>query len=269
MKKIVRTAALVFLVGSAGYYLWYGLGDRGRSNYGIDALSWVGPQMIWPIVAVSVVVVCFALTGDSVLAAFTGRNSAAFRQGAVGIGTVRSVRQTGMTLNDQPEVRIDLGVEGADGETFESHARMIVPLTELALLRPGVVLPVRYLPDRTDKVEIDRSGDMSTAQDALNRSMIREGITTPGKLDIAARGIPAPAVVQSLSVPGEIRNGNSKVELGPGGDGPLSAGARAGGRHRPSCECVTTAISPGAEVPVTGRGAGVVRAAAPRRRRRR
>ncbi|MBV6762242.1 hypothetical protein [Rhodococcus opacus] len=213
MKKIVRTAALMFLVGSVGYYLWYGLGDRGRTNYGIDALSWVGPQIIWPIVAVSVVVVCFAVTGDSVLAAFTGRNSAAFRDGAVGIGTVRSVHQTGMTLNDQPEVRIDLSVEGDDGKMFESHARMIVPLTELALLRPGVVLPVRYLPGHTDKVEIDRSGDAASAQEALNRSMIRQGVTTPGKLDIAARGIPAQAVVQSLSVPGEIRNGNSKVEL--------------------------------------------------------
>lgn len=37
MKKIVRAAALLFLVGSVGYYLWYGLGDRGRTNYGIDA----------------------------------------------------------------------------------------------------------------------------------------------------------------------------------------------------------------------------------------
>ncbi|MBC2640546.1 MULTISPECIES: hypothetical protein [unclassified Rhodococcus (in: high G+C Gram-positive bacteria)] len=214
MKKFVRSAAVVLLVGSIAYYLWCGLGDRGRTNYGIDALSWVGPQMIWPIVAVSLVMVCFALTGDSVLAALTQRNSAAFRHGAVGIGTVRSVRQTGMTLNDQPEVRIDVGVEGADGKMFESHARMIVPLTELALLQPGVVLPVRYLPNRTDKVEIDRSGDMSSAQEALNRSMIRQGITTPGKLDIAARGIAAQAVVQSLSVPGEIRNGNSKVALG-------------------------------------------------------
>ncbi|MFC0454297.1 hypothetical protein [Rhodococcus jostii] len=214
MKKIVRTGAVVFLGGSVGYYLWHGLGNRGRTDYGIDALSWVGPQMIWPIAAISLFVVCFAVTGDSVVAAFTGRNSAAFRHAAVGIGTVQSVRQTGMTLNDQPEVRIDLGVECADGKIFDSHAEMIVPLTELALLRPGVVLPVRYLPDRTDKVEIDRSGDMSTAQEALNRSMIRQGVTTAGKLDIAARGIPAQAVVHALSVPGEIRNGNSKVELG-------------------------------------------------------
>ena len=44
--------------------------------------------------------------------------------------------------------------------------------------------------------------------------MIRKGVTTQEKLDIAAKGVAAQAVVQSLSVPGEIRNGNSRLDLG-------------------------------------------------------
>lgn len=163
--------------------------------------------MIWPILATTLLIMVFAFTGDSVMAALTGTNSAAFRNGSVGIGTVRAVRQTGMTLNDQPEVRIDLGVEDADGKTFESHAKMIVPLTELALLRPGVVLPVRYVPGRTDKVEIDRSGDTAAVTEAWNHTMIRQGVTSVDKLDIAARGVAAQAVVQSLSVPGRFATG--------------------------------------------------------------
>ncbi|MDV7356097.1 hypothetical protein R4282_24160 [Rhodococcus oxybenzonivorans] len=214
MNKILRISALTFFVGSVGYYLWYGLGNRGATDYGIEGLAWVGPQMIWPILATTLLIMVFAFTGDSVMAALTGTNSAAFRNGSVGIGTVRAVRQTGMTLNDQPEVRIDLGVEDADGKTFESHAKIIVPLTELALLRPGVVLPVRYVPGRTDKVEIDRSGDTAAVTEAWNHTMIRQGVTSVDKLDIAARGVAAQAVVQSLSVPGEIRNGHPKVHLG-------------------------------------------------------
>ncbi|MCQ4121835.1 hypothetical protein NOF53_22170 [Rhodococcus sp. FXJ9.536] len=116
MSKILRVTALTFFVGSVGYYLWYGLGNQGATDYGIEGLAWVGPQMIWPILATTLVIMVFAFTGDSVMAALTGTNSAAFRNGSVGIGTVRAVRQTGMTLNDQPEVRIDLGVEDADGK---------------------------------------------------------------------------------------------------------------------------------------------------------
>lgn len=58
------------------------------------------------------------------------------------------------------------------------------------------------------------SGDAAEAQRAMNESMIRKGVTTPAELDIAARGVPAQAVVRSLSVPGEIRNGHSRLDLG-------------------------------------------------------
>ncbi|WP_062993180.1 hypothetical protein [Nocardia anaemiae] len=214
MKTIARSLAAAFLVLSIGYYLWHGLTYTSTGPFDDEMLAWVGPQMALPIIALTVVPIVFAFTGEGIMAAFTGNNSSAFRDGLVGIGTIKSFRQTGLTVNDQPQIRIDFSVEGVDGKIFDSHATMIVPLTELALLQPGVVLPVRYLPDRTDKVEVDRSGDMSAAQRAMNESMIRKGFTTKAKLDIAERGITAQAVVQSLSVPGEIRNGYSKIELG-------------------------------------------------------
>ncbi len=214
MKTIARSLAVAFLVLSIGYYLWHGLTYTGYGPFDDGTLAWVGPQMALPIIASTIVPIVFAFTGEGIMGAFTGNNSSAFRNGLVGIGTIRSFRQTGLTVNDQPQIRIDFSVEGVDGKIFDSHAKMIVPLTELALLQPGVVLPVRYLPDHTDKVEVDRSGDMSAAQRAVNESMIRKGFTTKAKLDIAERGITAQAVVQSLSVPGEIRNGHSKIELG-------------------------------------------------------
>lgn len=49
---------------------------------------------------------------------------------------------------------------------------------------------------------------------ALVLIAIRRGLTSRGKLDIGARGIATQAVVQSLSVPGEIRDGYAKVVLG-------------------------------------------------------
>ncbi|MEV6138710.1 hypothetical protein AB0L63_22130 [Nocardia sp. NPDC051990] len=214
MKTIARSLAAAFLVLAIGYYLWHGFTYTSSGPFYDGTLAWVGPQMALPIIALTIVPIVFACTGEGIMAACTGNNSSAFRNGPIGIGTIKSFRQTGLTVNDQPQIRIDFSVEGIDGKIFDSHATMIVPLTELALLQPGVVLPVRYLPDRTDKVEVDRSGDMSAAQRAMNESMIRKGFTTKAKLDIAERGITAQAVVQSLSVPGEIRDGHSKIELG-------------------------------------------------------
>ncbi|MGX1771595.1 hypothetical protein ACWIGW_05730 [Nocardia brasiliensis] len=214
MMKYLRWGAVAVGALAIGYYVLHGLTYARTDVYEPAGMGWLGWQMVLPILALTLVPTVFAFTGEGIAAAFTGRNSAAFRNGLLGLGTIRSVGQTGMTVNDQPQVRIEFAVEGADGKNFVATAKMIVPLTELALLQPGVVLPVRYLPDRTDKVEVDLSGDTAQAQQAMNESMIRKGITTRHKLDIAERGIATQAVVRSLSVTGEIRDGHSKIALG-------------------------------------------------------
>ncbi|RMI33995.1 hypothetical protein [Nocardia stercoris] len=213
MASKIRIGTLVFAALAVGYYLYYGITYQPDEFTGA-MLGWVNWRMSLPIVALTIVPIVFAFSGEGIMSAFTGRNSAAFRDMPVGIATVRSVRQTGLTVNDQPQVRVELSVEGADGVRFDSHTKIIVPLTELALLRPGVVLPVRYQPGRTDKVEIDRSNDRNAMQQAVNESMIRRGLTSRRNLDIAASGVAARAVVQSLSVTGEIREGYTKVDLG-------------------------------------------------------
>ncbi|MFI9405399.1 hypothetical protein [Nocardia sp. NPDC052316] len=214
MMKNIRWITVALAALAVGYYLLHGLTYTSSSAYEPAGLGWLGWQLVLPILALTLVPMVFAFTGDGIMAAFTGRNSAEFRDGLVGLGTITSFAQTGVSVNDQPQVRIQFSVEGIDGKTFPATAKMIVPLTELALLQPGVVLPIRYLPGRTDKVEVDMSGDASMAQQAMNESMIRKGITTRHKLDIAERGIATQAVVQSLAVTGEIRDGHSKIALG-------------------------------------------------------
>ncbi|MFI9507085.1 hypothetical protein [Nocardia sp. NPDC052566] len=214
MKSVLRRGAVAFAVLAIGYYVWHGLTYVSSDPYTPDEIGWVGPQMSLPIIAIVLVSIIFPLTGDGIMQAFTGHNSSEFRGAPVGLGTVKSFAQTGLTINDQPQVRIEFSVEGADGKTFDAHAKLIVPLTELALLHPGVVLPVRYLPDKPGKVEVDLSDDNTAAQEAMNEAMIRKGFTTRAKLDIAARGITARAVVRSLDVPGEIHDGHTRVDLG-------------------------------------------------------
>lgn len=211
MIRTIRLAAVAIAVLAAGAYLWHGLTYEPSGPY--DSGAWANGLMVPPMLAFMLLIFVFAFTGEGIVSAMTGRNSGEFRDAPTGIGTVKSFQQTGVRLNDQPQVLIEFSVETADGKVFESSAKKIVPLTELSLLRPGVVLPVRYLPGRTDRVEIDMSGDAVAAQRAMNESMIRKGFTTKAKLDIVARGVAAQAVVRALSVPGEIRDGHTKVEL--------------------------------------------------------
>ena len=214
MIRTLRTAALAGAALAIGWYLWHGLTYEPDSRYEPAELAWLNGFLALPIIALSLVVTVFAFTGSGIVTALTGRNTGEFRDAPLGLGTVRSFAHTGVTLNDQPQIRIEFSVEGAQGERFDATAKSVVPLTELALLAPGVVLPVRYRPDRPGVVELDLSGDSAAAQRVMNDSLIRKGFTTKAKVDIAARGIAAQAVVQSLTVPGEIREGYSKVAVG-------------------------------------------------------
>ncbi len=119
-----------------------------------------GPLLVLGIILLVIASIAFVpSTLAGMRSALAGQNSPAFRDAAVGIGTVQSVSETGTYINEQPHVRIDLSVEAADGKTFQSHAKLVVPLTDLAVVRPGTIIPVRYLPDRLDRVEIDLSAD--------------------------------------------------------------------------------------------------------------
>ncbi|MCP2330263.1 hypothetical protein [Actinoalloteichus caeruleus] len=211
IRTALRSLALLALLGSAGYYLWFGLTNQGDDD--LPGMSWVGPQMVPLMIALPVTIMIFSFTGHGVMTALTGRNSAAFRRGQLGVGTVVGTSPTGATVNDQPELRIDLTVRTADGLQFASHARMVVPVTEVAALRPGAVVPVRYVPGRIDRVELDLSGDAARAQDVMNQIALQQGTLDPGRLEVAKRGTPAQGLVRALEVPGEIRDGQARLDI--------------------------------------------------------
>jgi hypothetical protein len=173
-----------------------------------------GPLFVVGMVLLVVTSIAFTLLSFvGVRSALSGQNSRAFRDAAIGIGTIQGVSQTGTYINEQPQVKIDLSVETADGKTFQSHAKLVVPLTDLAAVRPGVVIPVRYLPDRLDRVELDLSDDMAAAQEAYTQSMIRKGLTTPEMVAVARNGVRAQGVVRNMTVPGDVRHGWTRVVL--------------------------------------------------------
>ncbi|MFC8043218.1 hypothetical protein [Nocardia sp. NPDC057353] len=101
-----------------------------------------------------------------------------------GLATVRAVRHTGSSVRGRPRLRLALTVD-AGGRRFDTDAVLEVPLSEMSLLRPGVVLPVHCTARRV-RLDLDRT----------------------------ERGVAAEAVVRWFAVPGPVQAGRPLVLLG-------------------------------------------------------
>jgi hypothetical protein len=176
-------------------------------------LAWESGWMAGPIMLVSVVPVLFSTAGKlgGSLAALRGDVPRAFRDAPIGIGTVVSVSRTGLTVNDHPQLDIELDIDTPNGRSFRGTARQLIDPMELGAVHPGATLPVRYLPDGQVTLAID--GSPEEMQAAYNRVQVAKGLMTPKQLHIAENGIDAQAVVLSLVPTGEIREGRSVLMI--------------------------------------------------------
>jgi hypothetical protein len=134
-----------------------------------------------------------------------------FRDAPIGIGTVVGATRTGRSVNDQPELAIELRVDTGDGRTFPAVARQVVDVTELAAVRPDAILPVRYLSD--GRVVLATDARPPELQAALDRVHMAKGWLTPRQLHIAEHGVDASAVVVSSTPAGPTGDGRLGTHL--------------------------------------------------------
>lgn len=93
---------------------------------------------------------------------------ALFETGSKAVGVVESVRDTGMTVNDNPRVKMTFRIEPLDGsEPFEAEKTKTVP--RVAIPRQGDRYPVWYDPNDTETwafamVENDQGREQIRAQ---------------------------------------------------------------------------------------------------------
>ncbi len=152
-------------------------------------------QPEWVIVAGTGLLILVGF-GPPVVSLLGGPRRSAFRKGELGLGTLQRLRQTGVQINDQPQVEMFFDVETADGQRFDGRARQVVSLTDLPGLVPGAVLPVRYLPGRTDgRVLVDGDTTPEQLEDLLLRRQLALGRITPRQFEAAQHGVEPPAEV--------------------------------------------------------------------------
>lgn len=113
------------------------------------------PALIRNLVIVGVGTVLFVTVFMFLIRKFLGRDLETLRNGIPGHGKILKVWQTGISLNDQPQIGMDLEVHPPSGAPYQAQTKMIVPLIKIPQVQPGAVLPVKISRTDPDKVVLD------------------------------------------------------------------------------------------------------------------
>ncbi|CCH30938.1 hypothetical protein ABZ816_01560 [Actinosynnema sp. NPDC047251] len=203
MKVIAWVVLLISLVLTAAYVA------NGLTS--ADELPWLNGWMAGPMLLISAVPTLFSVARMTSGMSLTGGVHRTFHGAPIGIGRVVGVTRTGLTVNDQPQLDIRLEIDTPDGHVLAGTARQLVDLTDLAVVRVGATLPVRYLPDGRAALATDASpGEL---QAALDQVQLAQGLVTPQQLHISRAGVDAQAVVLAMVPTGEVRHDRSMVTL--------------------------------------------------------
>ncbi|MBP2327201.1 hypothetical protein JOF56_007586 [Kibdelosporangium banguiense] len=201
-------AWLITLVGLFVTYLYIREGLTGDGP-----VPWLNGFMAGPICAVVVAPMLFRVATLLENSGSGGKVPANYRGAPIGMATVVSLARTGLTVNDQPQLLITLNVDTQDGRTFHAEAKQLVDLTQMAMVQPGRMLPVRYLPGDS-RVVLATDAAPDELQQVLDQIRLAKGLVTPRQLQISQQGLETRAVVLSMTPTGEIRDDRAVVSLG-------------------------------------------------------
>jgi len=137
--RILLLVALLEIALAGGFWLLSGLVPGGREGI-LIAAGILGST------GIVLVVVAVVLLGR---AAATDRISA---MGVVGTGQIMGLRQTGVLINGQPQVEMDLLVTVMGRSPYRAKVKEVVPLIMLNRLQG--TLPVRVDPARPESVVV-------------------------------------------------------------------------------------------------------------------
>lgn len=123
--------------------------------------------------------------------------------GIDGSATITGLTQTGVSMNDNPQVEIDLSVQLPGREPYPATRREFVPLILLGRLTPGATLPVTVDPADPAAVLIDwavtatgRAGPASSSGEGVDETL------ADVHLALAESGLPAAAPFTSAGQAG-------------------------------------------------------------------
>ena len=117
------------------------------------------------------------------------------------VGFIRSTRQTGLYVNENPQLLFELDALAEDGTIFQASVRKIIPITEIAGMVPGRAIPIRYNSDDRTRAKWDDHPDEALAQERAARYQCRKH---PGDLSYFQ--------FRCIVLPGPVVCGRSQVQ---------------------------------------------------------
>jgi len=115
-------------------------------------------------IIIIIILVIFALAFAPFIASFS-RTRKLLQNGEIAQGTILSVSNTGLTVNDNPQARFSIEVRPANRPPFRAEAKKIISMFEILQYQPGTIVEVRFDPNNPSVVAI--SGIIAPAQ-AMN-----------------------------------------------------------------------------------------------------
>ena len=126
------------------------------------------------------------------------------------VGFIRSTQQTGMYVNENPQLLFELDALAEDGTIFQASVRKIIPITEIAGMVPGRAIPIRYNSDDRTRAKWDDHPDEALAQERAARYQCRKH---PGDLSYEQRmELVKNGVMKSFRLTGKEEAGDYEAE---------------------------------------------------------
>jgi hypothetical protein len=84
-----------------------------------------------------------------------GPNRGILQDGIPAQARIVSVRQTGVMLNNQPQIAFELEVEPPGGTPYRAQAKAVIPMINIPQFQPGAEVPVKIHPSDPTQVVMD------------------------------------------------------------------------------------------------------------------
>lgn len=147
-----------------------------------------------------------------VFASLSGLRGEKMKNGELGLGITREIRQTGTYINNNPQVAIKLAVIKQDGTEFETTIKPIIPLTDMGSLSINSPLPIKI--DDRDRVALTSEViDPEKLQSLYEEWGIKHGLFTAESVEIKKNGSESYATVNNLVPLGSMQQDRIPVEI--------------------------------------------------------
>ncbi len=186
-----------------------------------SVLTTAGPEGIYIAGGILVFAVGMGLLFYKLLIGPMMLNSRLQKTGIPAKALIKEVRDTGVTINNSPQVKLVLELKNSLGQRYSATVRVLVSRLQPYVYQPGMTVPVLVDPKDENKMVIDtnntgqqntRAGNVAgKSLSSIQELQLKEELMKDQQLGDAIRltGLPARAIVKKFTLLGVNINGNN------------------------------------------------------------